>query len=46
MSSRATSSVNKNATDTLNAAVLAVNDSYIANTSISVYAAEARSENA
>jgi hypothetical protein len=46
MSSRATSSVNGNATNALNAAVLTANDSYIANTSISVYAAEARSENA
>jgi hypothetical protein len=46
MSSRAFSPVNKNATDALNAAVVAANDSYIANTSISVFAAEARSENA
>lgn len=39
-------SVNKNATNALNAAVLSANDSYIANTSITVYAAEARNENA
>lgn len=38
--------INENATNTLNAAVLTANDSYIANTSISVYASEARSENA
>ncbi|KAI0277608.1 hypothetical protein BGY98DRAFT_1079125 [Russula aff. rugulosa BPL654] len=38
--------INGNATNALNAAVLTANDSYIANTSISVYAAEARSENA
>jgi hypothetical protein len=37
--------VNKNATNNLNAAVVAANDSYIADNSISVYAAEARSEN-
>ncbi len=46
MDSRAISSVNRNVTNTLNAAVLTANDSYIANSSISVYAAEARSENA
>jgi hypothetical protein len=46
MSSRTTSSVNENTTNALNDAVLTANDSYIANTSISVYAAEARSENA
>ncbi|KAH9993944.1 hypothetical protein BJV77DRAFT_1066938 [Russula vinacea] len=38
--------VNKNATNTLNAAVVSVNDSYIADDAISVYVAEARSENA
>ncbi len=44
--SRASSSVNKNATDALNAAVVAANNSYIANSSISVFVAEARNENA
>lgn len=42
----ATLLVNKNATNTLNAAVVAANDSYVADASISVYVAEARSENA
>lgn len=46
MNSRATFSVNNNATNALNAAVLTINDSYIANTSVTVYAAEARNENA
>ena len=38
--------VNKNATNALNAAIAAANDSYIADDSITVYVAEARSENA
>ena len=38
--------VNKNATNALNAAISAANDSYVADDSITVYVAEARSENA
>ena len=38
--------VSPNATETLRAAVVAADDTYIANRSVSVYVAEARSENA
>ncbi|KAI0268702.1 hypothetical protein BC834DRAFT_821175 [Gloeopeniophorella convolvens] len=38
--------ISPNATNTLNAAVASADDSYVANRSVTVYAAEARSENA
>ena len=38
--------VSQNATETLRAAVVAADGTYIANRSVSVYIAEARSENA
>ena len=41
-----TTQVNKNATNALNAAVASANDSYIADNGITVFAAEARNENA